>query len=151
MKQTTILWLLIAVLLIPALAEARITKITITSTQSPRFGDTSFGTVGQYEKLIGKVTGEVDPNDPRNEIIVDIKNAPKNARGMVEYSTDILILSPTSLARRTRRWFRRPTRMAMTSQVSACRRSQCRLLRILAGICGRPFLQQSPMDAMPVA
>jgi alpha/beta hydrolase family protein len=84
-------------------ADARIIQITITSTQSPTFGGTSFGAVGRYEKLIGRVTGEVDPNDPRNAVIVDIQNAPKNGRGMVEYSTDILILRPINASKGSRR------------------------------------------------
>jgi hypothetical protein len=37
--------------------------------------------------------------DPRNAVIVDIANAPKNARGMVEYSTDIMILKPVDNAK----------------------------------------------------
>jgi hypothetical protein len=89
----------LASLLLAAPAQARITKITITSIESPTFGGTSFGAVGQYEKLIGTVTGEVDPNDRRNDVIVDVKLAPKNGRGRVEYSTDILILRPIDAAR----------------------------------------------------
>ena len=85
-----------ASLLLAAPAQARVTKITVTSIESPTFGGTFFGSVGQYEKLIGTVTGEVDPNDRRNEVIVDVKLAPRNARGMVEYSTDFLVLRPTN-------------------------------------------------------
>jgi hypothetical protein len=54
-----------------------------------------FGTVGAYEKLTGKAYGEVDPYLPQNALITDIQLAPRNARGMVEYSTDIYILKPT--------------------------------------------------------
>ena len=75
-------------------AEARVTQIVITTVQSPTFGGTSFGTVGQYEKLVGKAYGELDPTDHRNSIIVDLENAPRNSKGMVEYSMDIYILRP---------------------------------------------------------
>ncbi|HYL36651.1 MAG TPA: alpha/beta hydrolase domain-containing protein [Bryobacteraceae bacterium] len=75
-------------------ATARITRVTITSVQSPTFDGTSFGTVGQYEKLVGRAFGEVDPNDPRNAVITDIGLAPLNANGMVEYSMDIYLLVP---------------------------------------------------------
>jgi hypothetical protein len=88
-----------ASLALAAPAQARISQITITSIQSPTFEGASFGAVGQYEKLIGTVTGEVDPNDRRNEVIVDVKLAPRNAKGMVEYSTDFLILRPINAAR----------------------------------------------------
>ena len=46
-------------------AEARVTKIQITTRESPTFGGYSFGDVGPYEKIVGKAFGELDPNDPR--------------------------------------------------------------------------------------
>lgn len=82
------------VLALPSLAEARITRIEITRVQSPTFDANSFGAVGQYEKLVGRAYGEVDPADGRNAIIADLGLAPKNAAGKVEYSTDIVILRP---------------------------------------------------------
>ena len=75
-------------------AAADITRIVITRTESPTFEGISFGHVGQYEKLVGRVYGEVDPRDPRNAVIVDLALAPRNAGGMVEYSTDVYILKP---------------------------------------------------------
>ena len=67
-KRTAIIWLLIALLLIPAFSEARITKIVIdpARSESPTFDGVSFGPVGQYEKLRGTAYGELDPSDPRN-------------------------------------------------------------------------------------
>jgi hypothetical protein len=82
--------------------QARITKIEITKTESPAFGGRSFGTVGQYEHLEGVAYGEVDPNDPLNANIQDIALAPRNARGMVEYSMDISILKPRDMSRGNR-------------------------------------------------
>lgn len=87
------------------LAEAGITRLEITHTESPTFGGTSFGTVGQYEKLRGRAFGEVDPNDPRNAVITDLELAPRNVRGMVDYSTDVLILKPINLAAGNHRVF----------------------------------------------
>ena len=66
----------------------------ITRPESPTFQGVSFGDVGPYEKLVGRAFGEIDPKDPRNRVIADILFAPQNARGMVEYSTDIYILMP---------------------------------------------------------
>src|SRR5579863_1711369 len=87
-------------------AEAKIVKIQITRMDSPTFGGTSFGKTGQYEKLAGRAFGEVDPKDPRNAVVVDIANAPRNARGMVEYDTDFYILKPVNLANGNHRlWF----------------------------------------------
>lgn len=82
-------WLLSA----PHGAEARITDITVTTRTSPAFGGASFA-AGPYEQLDGVATGEVDPNDPQNAVITDIALAPRNARGMVEYSMDVSILKP---------------------------------------------------------
>src|SRR5262249_32847674 len=81
-----------ALLAAPRAASAHITRIEITQLESPTFGGASFGDVGPYEKLIGRAFGEVDPRDPDNQAITDIELAPRNARGMVEYSTGILIL-----------------------------------------------------------
>ncbi|MSP93631.1 MAG: hypothetical protein EXR00_00025 [Alphaproteobacteria bacterium] len=87
-------------------AEARIVKIEITAKESPTFEGKAFGAAGQYEKLTGRAHGELDPKDPKNAIIVDIQNAPKNARGMVEYDTDITILKPINNANGNHRlWF----------------------------------------------
>ena len=86
-------------------AEARITSVTwiesrsqapsVFPSNSYAFGGLSFGSVGQYEKLRGTATGELDPNDPRNSVITDIQLAPRNASGMVSYSMDVFILRPT--------------------------------------------------------
>src|SRR4051812_29211922 len=76
--------------------QARITKIEIAS-RGVAFGGASFGSVGQYETLRGVAFGEVDPNDPLNEVITDIKLAPRNARGMVEYNIDFWINKPVNM------------------------------------------------------
>ena len=86
------------VLATPPGAQARITGLTITQRTSPAVGGASFS-AGAYEQLDGVATGEVDPNDPQNAVITDIALAPRNARGMVEYSTDISILKPTDESR----------------------------------------------------
>jgi hypothetical protein len=103
--RLTILCALVALLGTPILAEARITRITVTRVESPTFGGASFGDVGQYEKLVGRAFGEVDPADPRNAVIADISLAPRNSRGMVEYSTDLYILRPVDRSRRNHRLF----------------------------------------------
>ena len=78
-------------------AEARITKVQITK-ESPTFGGYSWPGVGQYEKLYGKAFGEVNPNDKKNALIVDIGLAPRNKNGNVEYSFDFYILKPIYLS-----------------------------------------------------
>src|SRR6266581_8199153 len=80
-------------------AHARVKKIQITAKESPTFGGYSWPGVGQYEKIVGKAFGELDPNDSKNAVIVDLKLAPRNARGKVEYSFDFYILKPIDLAK----------------------------------------------------
>jgi hypothetical protein len=79
--------------LAPTVSQARIVRLEITETK-PAFGGRNFGEVGVYERVIGKAYGEVDPAQAANAMIQDIALAPKNAKGMVEYSTDIDILRP---------------------------------------------------------
>src|SRR5207248_5126573 len=89
-----------AVLLVAAsAADARITKIKIVTKETPTFGGYAFAAVGQFEKLVGKAFGELDPNDPKNAAIVDLKLAPRNARGKVEYAFDFYILKPIDLGK----------------------------------------------------
>jgi hypothetical protein len=79
--------------------DARITKIQVTTKESPTFGGYSWPGVGQYEKIVGKAFGEVDPTDPKNSVIVDILLAPRNANGRVEYAFDFYILKPIDLTK----------------------------------------------------
>src|SRR5262245_12646633 len=91
-------------------AEAHITRIVIdrARSESPTFEGRTFGPdgkVGPYEKLRGKAFGELNPDDPRNAAITDIKLAPRNARGKVEYSMDIFILKPIDLTKGNHKLF----------------------------------------------
>jgi hypothetical protein len=83
-------------------ADARVTKIVIDTRVSPAFDGASFGSAGQYETLAGRAFGELDPNDPHNAIIQDIKLAPRNARGMVEYTASFQLVKPIDMAKGSR-------------------------------------------------
>ncbi|HBK47259.1 MAG TPA: hypothetical protein DDZ67_12675 [Xanthomonadaceae bacterium] len=58
-----------------------------------------YGKVGRYEKLTGVVHGEVDPRDARNALIQDLALARTNARGMVEYASEFVMLKPQDMRR----------------------------------------------------
>ena len=90
-----------AIALLASGAQARITRIDIVKSE-PAFGGASFGEAGAYVHLVGRVSGELDPADPANALIQDISLAPRNARGMVEYSTNIEVLKPADLTRGNR-------------------------------------------------
>ena len=70
-----------------------ISAIEITS-HAPFVGGASFGAAGSYERLDGVAIGELDPALPANRGIVNLDKAPRNARGTVEYRSDICILRP---------------------------------------------------------
>ena len=83
-------------------APARVTRIEIAK-QEPFAAGQAFGNVGAYEKVFGRFHGELDPKSPLNAVIVDLDKAPRNARGMVEYSADFYILKPVDVTRATAR------------------------------------------------
>ncbi|MDR6537087.1 alpha/beta hydrolase domain-containing protein [Variovorax soli] len=80
----------------PATAAAPQMKLTISTTADY---PGSFGSVAGYEQLTGTLSGEVDPKDPKNAIIQDLELAPLNARGMVEYSADFVMLKPKDMGK----------------------------------------------------
>lgn len=80
-------------------AQARITRIVIEQIQSPAFEGRSFGSIGQYEILTGRAYGELDPKDPHNTIITDIRFAPRNSRGMVNYVATFTLIKPVDLSK----------------------------------------------------
>jgi hypothetical protein len=82
-------------------ADAKITRIGIAKT-TQAFEGAMFGAVGAYEQLDGTAYGEIDPRDPLNALVQDIELAPRNARGMVEYSMGISILKPVDMSKGNR-------------------------------------------------
>lgn len=63
----------------------------------------SFGTVGPYEVLRGRLLCEADPAAERNQHITDLKLAPRNDRGKVEFWSDFVLLKPVDPLRGNRR------------------------------------------------
>ncbi|HWM62274.1 MAG TPA: hypothetical protein VNN98_08975, partial [Rhizomicrobium sp.] len=77
--------ILLLALLLAAPAQAAVTKLTVEKT-SPM--------AGGYELLEGHFSGALDPADKHNALINDIKLAPRNAAGKVEYSATFAIARP---------------------------------------------------------
>jgi hypothetical protein len=59
----------------------------------------SFGNIGAYERIRGRLTFTADPNAPENAGIVDLKLAPRDAQGRVVYAADFLMLKPVDPTR----------------------------------------------------
>lgn len=90
----------LALTLLAGVAQARVTDIQV-KTVEPFAAGTAFGDAGAYERVTGVFRGELDPQDARNRVIVNLDRAPRNARGHVEYEADFFILRPVDPARRT--------------------------------------------------
>src|SRR6185436_19132198 len=58
-----------------------------------------FGAAGAYERIVAKAFFAVDPKLPANRIITDLRYAPTNAEGLVEFSADLYMLKPVDPAR----------------------------------------------------
>jgi hypothetical protein len=98
MAMLQFLLLFISSLAMSSLAHGMITKLVIEKRE-PFANGHEFAITGAYEKLAGKVYGEVDPKNPLNKIIVNLDKAPRNQQGRVEYWTDLYILKPVDMKR----------------------------------------------------
>jgi len=97
--ERTLLLGLTALLVAAAPGQARITRIVIEQRESPAYQGLSFGEAGRYERLRGRAYGELDPKAPLNAIITDLQLAPRNARGMVEFSATFVLAKPVDLGK----------------------------------------------------
>jgi hypothetical protein len=75
------------------------TTAATAPSQNPTFGGTSFGTVGQYQKIRGTASGTLDPKNSQNQVITDLALAPLDANGLVDYNMDFYILTPVDPAK----------------------------------------------------
>jgi hypothetical protein len=80
-------------------AYAHVTKIVIDEKVSPAFDGRSFGDAGQYETIAGRAFGELDPDDPHNALITDIRFAMRNANGKVEYVATFFLIKPIDMSK----------------------------------------------------
>ncbi len=102
-----------AALLLPVLAGAAVVRVEITERQViPLSLEES--PAGPYEILKGTIHLEVDPGNPANQRIADLALAPRNARGRVEFSTEIELHKPVDPRRG-----RGPRYVALVPQVDA--------------------------------
>jgi len=80
-------------------AAAQMTSLEFAVVESPALDGARFGRSGQYERLRGLAHGEVDPTDAHQRHLVNLANAPRNARGRVEYSAVVEIFRPLDMSR----------------------------------------------------
>ncbi len=87
--------------ILPSATEAQVSRIEIESREDV-LGGRPFGLAGSYEKLRGTIHFTLDPEDPGNSAIVDLKLAPRNRDGRVEFSADFYVLKPKEPGRGSR-------------------------------------------------
>ena len=84
--------------LMSVVTHAEVTRFEVRSTREVS-GGRSFGSVGPYEEITGRLFFSVDPTDPANRLVVDLDKAPRNANGRVEFSADVVIYRPRDAVR----------------------------------------------------
>jgi hypothetical protein len=99
MRQLIIACLSLATACFSSPASARVERIEILSRQAFAAG-TEFSHAGAYEKLRGRAFFALDPDAAANGPIADLKLAPRNNRGLVEFSAEFLVLRPADVTRR---------------------------------------------------
>ena len=80
-------------------SDASVQKIVVDQTATVNFtpiilGTSTPGPLTSYTIYLGRIFGELDPNDPTHSIITDIDHAPKT-RGKVSYIANFEIVTPT--------------------------------------------------------
>ncbi len=93
---------LLILALLPDAGRAAVERLEITERRPFADGKT-FGDAGAYEVIRGRAHYAVDPALPANARIVDLGKAPRDARGLVTFSGDFVMLRPVdpALARGT--------------------------------------------------
>ncbi len=81
-----------------------VTALDITQRSAVLDGR-SFGAAGAYEKIAGTLRFAVDPALPVHAPVADLALAPRNDRGLVEWSADFYMLKPVDATRGNRRLF----------------------------------------------
>ena len=89
---------LLPLLLLPFALSAAVTRIEITE-RSPILEGRGFGKTGAYERLVGKAYFAVDPMAAANQDVVNLKLAPRNDKGLVEFYAGFVLFSPRDPAK----------------------------------------------------
>jgi hypothetical protein len=100
LRQTTALSVaaFAAVTVLYGSAEAKVSRIVVDKIEALK--DAAGQTI-PMEKLRGRAFGELDPQDPANAQIVDLKLAPRNANGKVEYVSVFELTKPVDMSKAT--------------------------------------------------
>jgi hypothetical protein len=104
LNRVLITWIAMFSIAPLGLARGEVVRVTI-DRREPFADGQSFGSAGPYERILGRMFLEVDPDHAANARIVDLKLAPCNPRGKVEFWTDFFLLKPVEARFGNRRLF----------------------------------------------
>ena len=82
----------LATVAVPAIAAVERIEI---KERAPFAPGVIYGEAGAYEKIRGVAYFALDPKAPANAAIVDLKRAPRDARGRVQFASEFVLLRPT--------------------------------------------------------
>jgi Alpha/beta hydrolase domain len=89
--------LVLAVVGLSARVAARAEVVGIEVLQRSSFASAvKFGDSGAYEKIRGLAKFSLDPNAAANQVIVDLKLAPRDAKGRVVFESTFILLRPVT-------------------------------------------------------
>jgi hypothetical protein len=89
---------LLLCVIVTAVCRGALTRVDVLE-RSPVLSGKSFGTTGPYERVVARAYFAVDPSASANSPIADAALAPRNAKGLVEFSSDLYLLKPVDPAR----------------------------------------------------
>ncbi|HEY7114780.1 MAG TPA: alpha/beta hydrolase domain-containing protein [Thermoanaerobaculia bacterium] len=98
MKRARLLAAVLLALCATGSASAAVVSVEVRSREDLA-GGRPYGLAGGYEKVSGTMRFAVRPDDPHDLAIVDLALAPRNARGLVEFSADFYVIEPKDPAR----------------------------------------------------
>lgn len=98
MRKQACLCAVICVIQLASAAHAEVVRWEIAKREPYQAGK-AFADRGPYDRLLGKVHFAIDPQNEHNAPIVDLKLAPRNEQGRVEFAADFEMLVPVDRAK----------------------------------------------------
>src|SRR5260370_39049865 len=78
---------------LPFSTMAGLVRFEVTE-RSPVLQGKSFGAAGAYERFVGRAYFAVEAEAPANQLIANLKRAPRNDHGQVTFFADFYVISP---------------------------------------------------------
>ena len=81
-------------------------RLELSVVERTAFADgETFGATGAYERIAGRARFAVDPASKAQAAVVDIGKAPRDAKGLVQFTADFQLLKPLDMKAGNRRLF----------------------------------------------